>query len=102
MRFTLPGLLVCVVAGSVPAQDVKVAPAGLRIVRTTYGKNFSGVRPFNQDKGTAVAVMLSAPGGGLIEIDTDNSKLEVQVHSDSATRSGFQKASGSNRKSLSW
>ena len=56
---------------------LKLDPIAVKVVRKTYGDGFSGLVPFNTQKpGTAVAVLVESPRGGLIKISPNKSKLE--------------------------
>ena len=55
-----------------------VEVSGVRIVGEGYGKTRHGseLRAFNWSPGTAVAVLVKNPGGGLLELDRKASKLK--------------------------
>jgi len=69
------------VYGESRGADVAAKPTvevrGLRIVGKGYGKTKYGaeLHPLNWSPGTAVAVLVKRPGGGLIELDRKASKL---------------------------
>ena len=73
IRFTM---LMLILAAPALGQKtaVKLDPAAVRIIRKTYGENFSGLSPLNAKKGTSIALMLQSPKGGLIGI-SDKSAL---------------------------
>ncbi|HRX86935.1 MAG TPA: DUF1573 domain-containing protein, partial [Phycisphaerae bacterium] len=70
----------CISIGAARAADanVQVAPCGLRVVGEGYGGD-NGLRPFNWAPGVTVALMVTAPDGGLIELDDDACKMEKLV-----------------------
>jgi len=59
--------------------DVTVEVRGLRIVGKGYGEGMKGLRPFNWSPGTTLAVLVTAPAGGLLKLDKDASKVDRLV-----------------------
>lgn len=68
-----------------------VSVAAIRIVAAGYGADDSEVQPFNERAGVGLALLVTAPGGGLIAFDEDASALgEI---SDSTGKSLLDNAS---------
>lgn len=66
--------------GRASAQDSTVATVrahGLRVVAKAYGDEWRGLRAFNWSPGTAVALLVHHPQGGIIDMDEDASELKV-------------------------
>ncbi len=60
------------------ASTITVSVGGLRIVGTGFGENGTEERPFNEGNGMTVSLVLKAPkGAGLVEIEDDDSRLDV-------------------------
>ena len=78
-------LAVCgVTAAASAAPPAKPAPApaaptvtvaAIRVVAAAYGEDESEVQPFNERPGVGLALLVTAPGGGLIAFDEDASAL---------------------------
>jgi hypothetical protein len=60
-------------AGAAAAPTVSVA--AVRIVAAGYGEEDREVQPFNERAGVGLALLVTAPGGGLIAFDEDASAL---------------------------
>lgn len=77
IAFAAAALLLC---SGLPAFAQKASPrfevVGLRIVAAPP-KGHDDLRAFNQTPGVTIAVLLRQPAGGLIAIETDDSKLEA-------------------------
>lgn len=55
-----------------------VSVGGLRIVGTGFGDNGTEERPFNEGNGMTIVLVLKAPkGAGLVEIEDDDSTVEI-------------------------
>lgn len=52
-----------------------VSVAAIRVVAAAYGEDESEVQPFNERPGVGLALLVTAPGGGLIAFDEDASAL---------------------------
>ena len=52
-----------------------VTVAAIRVVAAAYGEDESEVQPFNERPGVGLALLVTAPGGGLIAFDEDASAL---------------------------
>jgi hypothetical protein len=65
--------------GAKPAAGAAAAPtvsvAAVRIVAAGYGEEDREVQPFNERAGVGLALLVTAPGGGLIAFDEDASAL---------------------------
>lgn len=62
-------------AASVALAKPVVEARGIRIVGDGYGDDGS-LRPFNWSEGTSVALLLTRPEGGLIEVERDQSAIK--------------------------
>jgi len=58
------------------AAEVKVEAHGLRIVKPAPGGD-QKMRAFNWNPGTTVALLLTVPGGGLLGLDRDESRVKA-------------------------
>ncbi|MBN1669663.1 MAG: hypothetical protein JXR37_01435 [Kiritimatiellae bacterium] len=65
-----------VAANAAEPADVTVEVHGLRIVKPTPGGN-QKMRAFNWSPGTTVALLLTVPGGGLLGLDPDASRVKA-------------------------
>lgn len=70
-------LLISSQAALAQDQQASIKPWGIRIADEGYGESKYGkeLRPFNWSKGTTISLFITNPGGGLIDIDEDNSKI---------------------------
>ena len=68
-----------------------VSVAAIRVVAAAYGEDESEVQPFNERPGVGLALLVTAPGGGLIAFDEDASALGEM--SDSTGKSLLANAS---------
>ena len=73
---------VATAAAAAPPAKPAPAPAGptvtvaaIRVVAAGYGEDESEVQPFNERAGVGLALLVTAPGGGLIAFDEDASAL---------------------------
>jgi hypothetical protein len=99
LRILMLLFLVCMPVSLLASPTVQVK--GLRIIADGYGDDMS-MRPFNWTKGTAVALLVQRPGGGIVSFDKDKSELtaftddlgtnllEKSQESNSYSSSGFE------------
>ncbi|MCB9850574.1 MAG: hypothetical protein H6817_07700 [Phycisphaerales bacterium] len=57
--------------------NAKVEACGLRVVGKGYGSDNDALRAFNWYDGVSVALLVTAPDGGLIEFDRDASEVKA-------------------------
>lgn len=64
-------------AGVCAGEAVTIEAIGMIVAGKGYGGDMDGVRAFNEEPGTRVALLARAPAGGLLDFDEDASKLKV-------------------------
>lgn len=58
----------------------EILVGGIRVVGPGYGNNRSEIRPFMEEPGTAVALIIKMPAGaGIIDLDEDDCALDVMT-----------------------
>lgn len=67
-------------AKAAPGGEPEIVVGGIRVVGPGYGNNRSEVRPFMEEPGTAVALIIKMPqGAGIIDLDEDDCALDVMT-----------------------